>query len=147
MEHSSTAQLLRCVLKTQLLLVLLAVALILLNRLSDNVFKCNDPLDDVTIGPIKTVTLYQWLWILMNCISLALNSWMLEELRRKRFAERAHSVYATLSIFVHEALPLNKALGIWHSKVPHKHGRLGRRLIYWFAHVPFISLMVMPSFG
>ena len=148
-QNSSSAQLVGCVLKSQCILAVLASALIILNRFSSNIFKCADPLNNVTIAPIKTEThMYQWIWISMSCISLALNSWMLEELRRKRFAERAQSVYTALCTFVAEALPQKKALDVWHSQMPH-HDRVphARRLLYWSMHLPFILLMIIPSFG
>eukprot|EP00656_Telonema_subtile_P057711 TRINITY_DN9561_c0_g1_i2.p1 TRINITY_DN9561_c0_g1~~TRINITY_DN9561_c0_g1_i2.p1 ORF type:complete len:1111 (+),score=173.31 TRINITY_DN9561_c0_g1_i2:852-4184(+) len=107
---------------------------------------CEDPLLRTTSAAIVFDELYQWVWVLVNCVFVAATSCLLQRLRCSEFSQRALVIQTYSHTLLCHALPQLRAIENWRRHMPEFKPPLRRRLLFWILHVPALALCSLPAF-
>ena len=144
--------------KAHLIFLGLASISVLLNLLSESVFKCSDPMIRSTIAiyavPVKPA--FQWIQVILSATSLALVNFIIELLRRDDPESRAQCVYRCLLELTTDSSTsaLVGSISEWRVNAGAKRSKLKqwragalRRTFFYLFHVPILVAASIPSIG
>eukprot|EP00656_Telonema_subtile_P004296 TRINITY_DN1194_c0_g1_i15.p1 TRINITY_DN1194_c0_g1~~TRINITY_DN1194_c0_g1_i15.p1 ORF type:complete len:1243 (-),score=233.02 TRINITY_DN1194_c0_g1_i15:64-3792(-) len=142
-------QLYRSLNRTMLRLLVLGLCFVLLNALSPGVFDsgCTDPLLRTSIAPIKAGVAYQWTWVVLSSLMMAVAIYLFYLLGSSDQDARARSVHRCLCNTMPQSA---RAIKQWQQGVQRSKRLLPypiRITLFVLLHIPVLLLASLPAFG